>query len=561
MRFIIFIIIGILIFSCKKVETASSPQIPITPEETIKFFTNIDTGVINIADTLSFTINLTSKIPPAGVICSIITNWTDSTKQIFKLDTLLIQSSLNLKIPGHKYFGNYNLSIIVTSKANTSNTASKIISFKNVPLERFEGYKVDVNARSLGTNYWTNVKFQPDLIISAFHEPLPGNLGYSLQGVTCGDFNLDGWIDVFNPGYSYNGPKCGVGFLIWNKQKKIFENNNLLNNKQTVIGGNPNKTIPVYLNSDNYIDLVIIDNGDEGISTAPAEPIRLLLSDGKGGYDIKEIPSESPLMEHESGDVGDLNNDGNPDLIIACNQAWFLMWGIKEFPYFSTTNMGVFHAYADNDPNRLPSQRGYKNNNGFGEAVSEISGNLTDIKIVDFNNDGWNDIILGTAENRGNDPYPTSNRIILNLGQGKFNKNSLVSLPFFDPVRFITGKDFICEDINNDGRKDIICVAQFISAPPEWDIFCFVQQSNGSFSIDKNIIKFNFPKKGTWKPKLFYVDINGDNQKDLGYFNDASEKSIMRVKSVFIREGSFFIEKDYFQFDAYAEFVKTNYLK
>jgi len=38
-------------------------------------------------------------------------------------------------------------------------------------------------------------------------------------------------------------------------------------------------------------------------------------------------------MEKEHGDVGDLNEDGIPDLILVENQFVYIYWGIKDFPF------------------------------------------------------------------------------------------------------------------------------------------------------------------------------------------------------------------------------------
>jgi hypothetical protein len=129
----------------------------------------------------------------------------------------------------------------------------------------------------------------------------------------------------------------------------------------------------------------------------------------------------------------------------------------------------------------------------------------------------------------------------------------------------ITVEDAICDDVNSDGRLDLISVIHFWDYK-SWDIFVFVQQSDGSFKVDKNIVKFNFAKKGNWKPELFYTDINGDGLKDVGYYNDASmnknePNNLMGFKTVFIREGNNFVEKDYYQFDPYANYLKKTYLK
>ncbi|MFM2010498.1 MAG: hypothetical protein RLZZ479_889, partial [Bacteroidota bacterium] len=143
------------LISCTKTETpVAPPPIAVSQEEPIKFTTNLDTGTYNVTDTLPLVINISSKIPTAGLGYSITTTWTDSSKQIFKLDTSLSTSSLSLNIPGLKNAGNYTLSISVTSKSSSSNTLNKSIPVVNNPLGRFMGYKVAANARQLGFEYW-----------------------------------------------------------------------------------------------------------------------------------------------------------------------------------------------------------------------------------------------------------------------------------------------------------------------------------------------------------------------------------------------------------------------
>lgn len=554
----LLIFIFFLGYACKKTDSSAPPSITPEVEQQLTITTEPgNSNTIDVKDTLNLKVNITSKMP-SEVTYSIDVIRLDSSKSIYKIDSASKSSSLNLSIPVFQSFTLYSTKVTVTSKSKPSNTVSLTINLNNDVAKNFQGYKVDPSAKSLGTNYWTNTKLQADLITNIFQNPLPGQIGGALCQVTCGDFNNDGWIDVFNPGWSYNGPRYGVSFLIWNPITKVFDDKNLLNDKRISFGGNQRKTIPVYLNSDNYVDLVIADNGDEGIQNSPPEPIRIVLSDGKGGYDLKEIPSETPMVKHEFCEVGDLNNDGKPELLIANGPVWFIMWGISDFPYFTTNNIAIFHCTPDN-------HLGFKNNNGFGESVPEISNGVYGFKIDDINKDGWKDIILSTSETKNAQPYPVSNRILINQGNGKFNKIGLVELPYFDGTNMLTSQDFIADDVTGDGKVDLICVANTMNYQ-SWEIFVYVQQNDGSFKIDKNIVKFNFAKKGNWKPELFYTDINGDGLKDVGYYNDASmnknePNNLMGFKTVFIREGNNFVEKDYYQFDPYANYLKKTYLK
>ena len=154
MKRVIFALGVLFVFACSKTEVPAIPPVVVIQEEAIKFTTNLDTGTYNVADTLPLVISVSSKLPSAGVLYSILVNWTDSSKQIFKLDTSLTVSSLSLNIPGLKKTGSYSLSVTVTSKSTSTNTVNKSIPVVNNPLGRFMGYKVVANARQLGTDYW-----------------------------------------------------------------------------------------------------------------------------------------------------------------------------------------------------------------------------------------------------------------------------------------------------------------------------------------------------------------------------------------------------------------------
>jgi hypothetical protein len=388
MRTLSVSILLFLFFACKKIEKA--PNSPVVVEEAIKFTTNLDTGSLNVMDTLPLLITISSKLPPSGMNISIQSTWIDSSKQIYKLDSTIGQATLSLNITGHKKSGNYNLAVTVSSKATSSNTSSKNISFVNDPLGRFMGYKVAANARQLGTDYWENTPVLSDLMIGVFQKnfevyaPPQGDAYCAWTQAICnGDFNNDGFIDVFNAGSAFGGQKSRLSFLIWNATTKIFEEINLINNKTNFIGA-PTKVSPIYLNGDDYVDLVIFGHQDESSPNNRIEPITICLSDGKGGYDLTELvlqpvfPNEKVVYEH--GSVDDLNGDKIPDLLIMANPKVFIFWGISAFPYF--TNKDYVMVQKDDFPFYC--------------------------KIKDLNKDGKNDFFIATN---------TQNQIFLNNGK------------------------------------------------------------------------------------------------------------------------------------------------
>lgn len=550
----VILFFGVLfVICCTKTEAPVTPPPPpvVVIEESIKFSTNLDTGTYNVTDTLPLVITVSSKIPAAGFAYSIITTWTDSSKQIFKLDTTLTLSSLSLKIPGHQKSGNYTLSISVTSKSNSNNTLNKSIPVVNNPLGRFMGYKVDMSAlamsklKDLGISYWNSTALMLDLMVLGFQKPYGNRIKYGtfLVALAAGDFNNDGFIDVFNGGASYQGIQAKSAFLIYNPQSKKFDEKNLFNDGTEDLF-NPVKVVPVYLNNDDFTDLVVFGHADEGYQNSTNQPMFICISDGKGGFDINKlaVPKEYNRFTIEGGDIGDLNGDALPDIFITCNSHSFIYWGTRISPYFSSLNYAHFASDSAN----------FKSNNGFGEIFPEAAGEAYMASIADINKDGKNDIIIASS-----DQTSYKNRVLINQGVGKFNKNSLITLPVFDPSNpYVGNSDHIIDDFNKDGLNDIIVTNQV--QYKGWNYAMYVQQTDKTFKVDNSMFSYsiNSTRRGNWKPKILYYDYNGDGIKDLSYIDDADNGEI-KFKSVFIRTGNKFIETDYYQFDPYANSIKN----
>ena len=568
MKRVIFALGVLFVFACSKTEVPATPPVVVAQEEAIKFTTNLDTGTYNVADTLPLVITVSSKLPAAGIVYSITSTWVDSTKQIYKLDTSLTSSTLSLNIPGLNKAGAYSLSITVTSNSTSSNTINKSLNVVNSPLGRFMGYKVAANARQLGTDYWENSILPTDLITAIFQKnyenihPSGAYAGWT-SSICNGDFNNDGYMDVFNGGSAFGGKKESLTFLIWNPATKIFEEKNLINDKTNFIG-NPRLVTPVYLNSDNYVDLVIHGMRDEASDSNPNEPVSICLSDGKGGYDITKLDLEPKSLAnqfgHEWGDVEDVNGDGLPDLFVSANSHTYIFWGISAFPYFTNINFAHFSSDTKN----------FTSDNGFGEVVPSGAGAAYGGVFLDVNKDGQKDLLLAVGENGIQpDGNKDQQRVLLNKGKGRFNETGVIKLPLYSNQvnAGINQFDYKVDDVNGDGRLDIIAVNSVKYS--QWNIVIYVQQSDGSFVIDNSLVeyKINTISRPQYKTRLIYSDINGDGLKDISYINSAItpyyilQNNELLTKSVFIREGNKFVEKDYYQFDPYAKSLKDKYYK
>jgi hypothetical protein len=285
------------------------------------------------------------------------------------------------------------------------------------------GYKVDqIEKGKNEVAYWRDCGVVWDILAYKFLVNLKGEKwGGFLPQLITGDFNKDGWIDIFNPGI---GTFDGVvndkfQWLIWNPITKIFDNKNLLNDKSLItFGGNQRRTLSIDLNKDGYTDNVIIDHGDDLNFSLPRQPIRIMLSDGKGGYNLQEIKVSDRNDFFHSGDIGDLNNDGLPDLVIGTPNQVIIAWGDNSSSFFGGLKKSIFNAYSPSD-------------NGFGEWFPEISGQSFNITIGDVNKDGWNDLIVGSNEDftKLNYKFDLTTKVVLNQGNGKFNKDGYIPLP------------------------------------------------------------------------------------------------------------------------------------
>ena len=548
MKRVIFALGVLFLFACNKTEVPVTPPVVVIQEEAIKFTTNLDTGTYNVADTLPLVVTVSSKLPSAGVLYSILVNWTDSSKQIFKLDTSLTVSSLSLNIPGLKKSGAYSLSVTVTSKSTTTNTLNKSIPVVNNPLGRFMGYKVDLSLKSKDEiNYWRDCGMMWDVIGNKYFVRPNGTTGSNFMAQTItGDFNNDGYIDIFNPGTgSFEGKPVDYSqWLIWNPTSKVFEYKKLFNDKSLqYFGGNQRRSVAYDINKDGFTDAVIFDHGDDGSALRyngprPLQPIRIVLSDGKGGYDLKDLNNITPAyMYNHSGDIGDLNNDGFLDLVSATGNVVYISWGIKDFPYFSN-NVTYFNIWGNNNLNKG-------------------GGGVYNIKIADLNKDGWNDIIEGSNENLITTvtylPFSLSSRILYNQGKGKFDNNAVTFLPI--NIEQNLNHDFRVFDFNGDGLNDII--ASSAVDYDNYDFIIYTQNNDGTFRLDKSkFIYNNRANNRGWKPWLIHFDFNNDGLKDISFIDNTNFNGELKTKTVFIRVGNEFIEKDFYQFDPYLNSIK-----
>lgn len=500
--FLLLIVITV-VYGCNKTTKSepAPPTIVIVPEEKISFTTNIDTGKVLLDDNLSLNILVTSKIPPNGIQYTITTTWNDSSKQIFKLDTSATANSISVNLNGHNRTGNYNISIIATSKSLSTNTTSKTIGANYIPF------------------------------VSAVNTELDSKLNWNdhSQGKSAPyDFNKDGIPDIVTwTGRSFDAKKPPLLIIKDYTGKSIFSFN--IKDKKTNMRDSLNNLLYDYrdINNDGFNDFALTymgewdPNPNAGINTMKFNGINTFLLFSKGGfeYDVVEV-LDIPKFSQFNINLFDWDFDGLSDLLASdmSKGIYFKNLGNNKFEEKSLNPLfvqGMSNKYDYDKDGRLDFINLYVNqidengnlvSNNNNQTLSivtsktvinmQVTGKKIEkyiyptnnkstaerITLLDGDNDGDMDLVVGgfTIENNS---WSYFQDYFENIG-GQFNFKP----NFIEIDKSLIGENQVwAGDIDNDGDIDLYYPTYSKSQlnMPKWKYFWWENTKSG-FKINKS---------------------------------------------------------------------------
>lgn len=348
------------------------------------------------------------------------------------------------------------------------------------------------------------------------YQSIPIDQGGTSEAVAVGDINSDGLNDVVLTGSSAFDSKYNTSVFVFEQnsngslsspkryetdmppthyQIKSVDIADMNNDARNDVIISHNKGIGVFLqNSNGNLDALVSYEGSKSnwpttLRVRAADMNNDSLADIVGIYWGSNSKNVDVYLQNEQGtlnppdvylsnhngyddlDLGDINNDGLNDIVIADGQN-------------SSNNLSILIQQPDHS---------------FGPAVNYKTGENTSsngVGIGDFNSDGKQDVALSIGGNS------SSAKIAI------FKQNNSGSLESPELLRsYDIPQNIIVSDIDGNGREDIVVLHRGWFA-----LGVYLQQTDGSMLPEQ---RYPFIYGGTNTQSVAVGDINGDGKNDI----------------------------------------------
>ncbi|UOY06341.1 VCBS repeat-containing protein [Muricauda sp. SCSIO 64092] len=238
------------------------------------------------------------------------------------------------------------------------------------------------------------------------------------------------------------------------------------------------------LDQDGDLDILIANEHKPNI---------LLINDGKGKF-TNESSSRIPQVDHDSEDIGiaDFDLDGDLDIIVVSEDD-------KTNELYLNNGDGTFRDGGS----RIP-----------------VSGTSNSVVVVDVNNDGAPDVMIG---NNG------QNNLLINDGKGYFKDETTARFGEFMDVT----QDLTLGDIDNDGDEDVLVGNEDANR-------ILINDGNGFFK-DESSDRLPYRTTPEETREVDVADIDGDGDLDVLYGNvQAFVAEAVRQNRLLLNDGNGF---------------------
>jgi hypothetical protein len=336
---------------------------------------------------------------------------------------------------------------------------------------------------------------------------------YTGGGVSTGDINNDGLIDIFFTGNQVQNK------LYLNKGNLRFED---ITNKAGVAGDSRWYTGSTMadINGDGFLDIYCSVAG-----IANEKRNQLFINNGNGTFiELGEKYGIDDSANSTQGTFFDYDNDGDLDLYIA-------NYPISNVNTSNFTYLNRMKTVSDQESDKL-----FRNDGHIFTNVSEVSGLKSygfsfGVVASDINNDGWQDLYVSSD-------YSVPDYFYINNGDGTFKnviKQATSHTAFY-------GMGIDIADFNNDGNLDLFQAdmdannnrrqkANMASMKPEvFNEMVFMgfhyQYMHNCMQLNTGVLENNIPQfsnisrlTGTsstdWSWAPIFADFDNDGNKDL----------------------------------------------